>query len=1047
MYNFQKGFCSPLRNKRSRIALIVFSMAVLFLAGIAPALATDYGLSYGTYLGFGTQDLRVTIMNIVRIFLGFLGIIALLLVIYAGWLWMSSAGNEEKITQAKNILRNTLIGLAIIMSAFAIVSFIIVMLTGGLGGNGTIPDVNPPPSGCENCGYLGTGIIESVYPAPMSTDNDRDTAIIVTFKEEISPDSVINGVSASAVCGGNPNPCAGTLREISGEPVVKIFKRAETESAFIPTINVNVVTVDKKTYQFIPPVLGDSVSKNWYTVKLTNAISKASDGSSAFPGVNSYFSWDFEVGTKLDVLPPKITSVFPYPDNNVDDYTPVAGQKAQGSVVVVSQPKVSREPSATLSVIVGDTDIELNGVYNGTYEGTATYTVGPDRTTVGVVYSPTLTNGAASFPIDNMRITLGVGVNVVFQEDTFAAGDQFSISFVPNTEADVLQISNKIYRFVSGTPTGDQIQVGSNINNTAANIATKIQSDGQAPKVNATASGATVSLTADVAGSAGNYINVAGSGTWATITNFGGGANQTTSAECSGACDQPRNSVIRLDFSEGIMPSVASGKNTITQETGSPTGVGSGPSFNYVTVQADINNDGTFSSNEYISGTFTQSNQYKTVEFLSLQPCASETSVVTNSCGDPIYCLPIRPNADATRYRVTVKASSLKGCTNSNECLGLKYESGELTETCTTIPKDKQNPATTDRACGNSNGIFYPKAATAIDGIADLASNSFDGNGNGFSQGTLTQSLSWAFALHLPNVTQRCDLQSLAPTNPATTGQVGTNCTGDPAICIDGTCRDLGDDLIFDFWISSRIDSGSPVIIKVNPSVQGSGSSLLSPISSYFNKLLMSSTVKSGTGYKDGRCTCTADIDCADADQKCLPANGTVKYCVNVNNPQIYCAATNECKKTGTTQGFSPACETKEYITLVNPTTIGVGWWLSNIGQDIRMCLNESNKYKECTGNSDCNPGGVCSQADSYFDRNLIQINHTRFAESTQYGAKVASGVKDIYQNCYIPGKGPQVENCNYPYGTSNGCCAVTATGANPQPFCCNGNPQDTPCN
>jgi len=118
-----------------KTTIICLTLVVLFLALAPPILATtpdQFGLDYGTYTGLSTQDIRVTIMNIVRVILGFVGIIAILIIIYAGYLWMTSAGNPEQIDKAKKTLRNAAIGLVIIFSAFSIVSFIIGMLEGGL---------------------------------------------------------------------------------------------------------------------------------------------------------------------------------------------------------------------------------------------------------------------------------------------------------------------------------------------------------------------------------------------------------------------------------------------------------------------------------------------------------------------------------------------------------------------------------------------------------------------------------------------------------------------------------------------------------------------------------------------------------------------------------------------------------------------------------------------------------------------------------------------------------------------------------------------------
>ncbi len=57
--------------------------------------------------------------------LSLIGIVFLVLIIYGGFLWMTSAGNEIKILKAKKTLREATIGLIIIMSAYSITYFVI----------------------------------------------------------------------------------------------------------------------------------------------------------------------------------------------------------------------------------------------------------------------------------------------------------------------------------------------------------------------------------------------------------------------------------------------------------------------------------------------------------------------------------------------------------------------------------------------------------------------------------------------------------------------------------------------------------------------------------------------------------------------------------------------------------------------------------------------------------------------------------------------------------------------------------------------------------
>ncbi len=72
--------------------------------------------------------LTVIISNLVQVILSFLGIIFLLLIIYAGIRWMTSEGNEKTIEEAKNTLRSSVIGLTIVLAAYSIAAFITTSL-------------------------------------------------------------------------------------------------------------------------------------------------------------------------------------------------------------------------------------------------------------------------------------------------------------------------------------------------------------------------------------------------------------------------------------------------------------------------------------------------------------------------------------------------------------------------------------------------------------------------------------------------------------------------------------------------------------------------------------------------------------------------------------------------------------------------------------------------------------------------------------------------------------------------------------------------------
>ena len=83
-------------------------------------VATDV---YGTAVSGRT--LEGTVVLVINGILGLLGIIFLVLVLYAGFLWMTAAGNEDQVTKAKSILTTSIIGIVIIVAAYAIVKFVL----------------------------------------------------------------------------------------------------------------------------------------------------------------------------------------------------------------------------------------------------------------------------------------------------------------------------------------------------------------------------------------------------------------------------------------------------------------------------------------------------------------------------------------------------------------------------------------------------------------------------------------------------------------------------------------------------------------------------------------------------------------------------------------------------------------------------------------------------------------------------------------------------------------------------------------------------------
>jgi len=115
------------------VMTIMLAMGVVGYANNASAAnfinPNDLGISYGGDTGLGNRDVRDTVASIIKVALGLLGIVAVVIILIGGFTWMTAGGNDERVGQAKKWIFSGVIGLAIILSAYAIASFVITNLT------------------------------------------------------------------------------------------------------------------------------------------------------------------------------------------------------------------------------------------------------------------------------------------------------------------------------------------------------------------------------------------------------------------------------------------------------------------------------------------------------------------------------------------------------------------------------------------------------------------------------------------------------------------------------------------------------------------------------------------------------------------------------------------------------------------------------------------------------------------------------------------------------------------------------------------------------
>ena len=109
--------------------IIMAAWAALAFTQPALALIGDLDLWGGKWqdiqdtTGLGERDPRGIAANVIKVALGFLGIIAVIIILLGGFKWMTAGGNEDKVGEAKKLITAGIIGLVIILAAFAIATF------------------------------------------------------------------------------------------------------------------------------------------------------------------------------------------------------------------------------------------------------------------------------------------------------------------------------------------------------------------------------------------------------------------------------------------------------------------------------------------------------------------------------------------------------------------------------------------------------------------------------------------------------------------------------------------------------------------------------------------------------------------------------------------------------------------------------------------------------------------------------------------------------------------------------------------------------------
>ena len=275
---------------------LLFNVSGVFAETATPTSSDDFGLEYMNDTNLGKKDIRDTIASVINILLGFLGTLMVLLILYGGFLYMTSNGEQDKIETAKKIIINAVIGALIILASWGITYWIFKELSKatGLG----LVNNNSDNNGSGTFTYVDSaGIIDSHYPNRDATNIPRNTKIIVTFKEKMDLSTIVDI--------GDPEDSTDDVIMVNN---IKINKTTD-EDIFVTDVRA-FHTDDLKTFVFDPvPLLGNSKTITNYTIILGSGL-RTFNGDKAFADIGEY-SWQFDVSTVVDNIPPKIINVIP----------------------------------------------------------------------------------------------------------------------------------------------------------------------------------------------------------------------------------------------------------------------------------------------------------------------------------------------------------------------------------------------------------------------------------------------------------------------------------------------------------------------------------------------------------------------------------------------------------------------------------------------------------------------------------------------------------------------------------------------------------------
>ncbi|MEK7569823.1 MAG: Ig-like domain-containing protein [Patescibacteria group bacterium] len=290
--SFWHGLLLPL----GLVAVVGFG--IFLVPAAAHALTVE---SVGSTLGLGSADLKQTIINIIKWALGLLGLVAVIVMLYGGFLWLTSRGDERQIDKAKRTLINGVIGLVIILLAWAIVLFVQRFVTNATTGTASA-------AACTTIGEV-QGCVTCADAAPVGDGEGEwqpnGSCVPIAGTEDWQAVNQVPALAATNVklCAAAVEAYGGLSVGVENNPSAGSFTVNEVVGGGAVAGTTNLGT--NRTATFLHPA--DFKPNTEYEVTRTGFLSSSTP---ALP-LTLPPTWKFTTGTEGDDTPPTVSVVAP----------------------------------------------------------------------------------------------------------------------------------------------------------------------------------------------------------------------------------------------------------------------------------------------------------------------------------------------------------------------------------------------------------------------------------------------------------------------------------------------------------------------------------------------------------------------------------------------------------------------------------------------------------------------------------------------------------------------------------------------------------------